>query len=121
MDGIVLEPLKGKRWKVYKDIDYTLSNGVSITIPKGFITDLSSVPRFLWGVMSPYGDFLLAALVHDYLYVQQSIMTRKEADKEMLIISNKINSKTRLNKFDNRLRYLGVRAFGWIYWKYVDL
>ena len=48
-------------------------------------------------------------------------MTRKESDREMLIISTRLNSNTLLRKLDNRLRFWGVRVFGWIYWRYVDL
>jgi len=121
MDGIVLVPIKGKKFELYEDLPYTLSNGKKIIIPKGFVTDLSSVPNRLWGVFSPFGDFLLAAIVHDYLYVDQKVMTRKESDKEMLIISTRLNSNTLLRKLDNRLRFWGVRVFGWIYWRYVDL
>ena len=121
MDRIVLESLKGKLFKLEYDITYKLSDGTTIVIPKGFITDLSSVPDRLWGVFPPYGDFLMAAIVHDYLYVGDKSRGRKFADKEMLKISKKLNNKNILNKIDNNLRYAGVRVFGWYYWKYKDL
>jgi hypothetical protein len=45
---------------------------LKFTVPKGFITDGASIPRFLWAFFTPFeGDTLAAALVHDYLYSQK--------------------------------------------------
>lgn len=111
----------GKMWTVQKEIVHVLHDGTTIIIPIGFKTDLSSVPKFLWGIMPPFGDFLLAALVHDYLYIIDQTRGRKFADKEMVIISKKLNNETIFNRLDNQIRYIGVRAFGWYYWEYKDL
>lgn len=108
LSPIYKENLNTAKFSLLKDITVQLSNGDIITIPKGFKTDLSSVPNFLWSVLSPYGDFLLAAIIHDYLYVKDYI-SQKFADKEMLIWSNKINPR---KKLDNLVRYWGVRLFG---------
>lgn len=37
------------------------------TVPKGFITDLVSIPRIFWGIWPPFGEYLAASIVHDYL------------------------------------------------------
>ncbi|MEO0912849.1 MAG: DUF1353 domain-containing protein [Pseudomonadota bacterium] len=42
-----------------------------IVVPRGFITDLASVPRFLRPLVGVVGPHLEAAVVHDYLYVQR--------------------------------------------------
>jgi len=118
---IKLKFIKGKKWQVYEPIKHKLHDGTTIIIPVDFKTDLSSVPKFLWGIMPPFGNFLLAALVHDYLYVGDKSRGRKFADKEMVIISKKLNNKTIFNRLDNQIRYIGVRVFGWYYWKYKDL
>jgi len=99
-----------KSWKVAKNIDVTLSDGSVITIYEGFETDLSSMPEFLWSIMKPFGDWLIAALVHDYLYSygKQLNYTRKFADKEMLKISLTLGA----NKLDAYTRFYGVRLFG---------
>lgn len=104
-----------KYWVVLKDIDVRLSpqyDNLVITIPRGFCTDLSSVPRKLWGIFPPFGDFLLAALIHDYLYVQ-NIGTQAKADMEMFIWSNVIQPT---KPWDNILRYYGVRIGGKSWW-----
>lgn len=111
---------RGKIWKLGHDVKVTLSNGDRITIPAGFETDLSSVPKFLWSIMAPYGDHLLGALIHDYLYrTNYSIdklgryQARLFADKEFLHWTNKLNNKTPIHILDNYTRYVFVRGFGW--------
>ena len=88
---IKLTFIRGKKWQVDEPIKHRLHDHTTIIIPKGFTTDLSSVPKFLWGIFPPFGNFLLAALVHDYLYVTKYKNNRAFADKEMLYISNALN------------------------------
>lgn len=111
-------------WALAKDIKVELSNGEIITIPKGFETDFSSTPEFLWGILKPFGDFLLAPIVHDYLYRNNYKLdelgvykARLFADREMLYISNITNSKKWYNRLDNKIRYWAVRTFGWYTYK----
>ena len=101
-----------KYWRVMKDIHVLLSTGVFITIPEGFATDLSSSPRWAWSIAPPFGDFLLASLIHDYLYVN-NIGNRASADWEMYVWSTAIN----INRVDNFVRYVAVRLFGASWWK----
>ena len=103
---------RGKKWKTANELRVELSDKSVLIIPEGFENDLSSVPKFLWGVMPPFGNFLLGALVHDYLYVTKDRRGRKFADKEMLRLSNKYNK----NKVDNWVRYFLVRLLGDLYW-----
>lgn len=125
---IKLKYLTGKRtksqmfdnsWEVNENLSVTLSNGDIIVIPKGFKTDFSSVPEFLWGILKPFGDFILAPIVHDYLYRNDyKVKTlgwykaRLFADREMLYISRITNSRKWHNRLDNNVRYLFVRLFG---------
>jgi len=104
-----------KYWRVERSIPVEMSNGSMAIIPEGMETDLSSVPKFLWGICPPFGDFLLAPLLHDYLY-QQKKTTRAFADYQMLWVANRVNSKNIFRKSDNLVRYLAVRAFGWMVW-----
>ncbi len=117
-DLIVISPvyrISGNRqkFKIMSPIKIKLSNYEVISIPKGFVTDLSSVPNYLWWAFSPYGNFLLAAIIHDYLYVN-NLFNRKFADKEMLLWSSVLNPK---NKVDNYIRYAAVRIFGKSWWR----
>lgn len=106
-----------KWWILNEEVKIKLiQNEDIITAPKGMIWDLSSVPKLLWGIFPPFGDFIPAPLVHDLLYHLQYGVdemgwheARKFADKEMLLWSNITNGG---RKIENKLRYLGVRVGG---------
>ncbi|HYG61757.1 MAG TPA: DUF1353 domain-containing protein [Thermoanaerobaculia bacterium] len=51
-----------------------------ITVPKGFVTDLASIPRFFWATFPKTGQYMSAAILHDYLYWDQRC-TREQADR----------------------------------------
>lgn len=50
-----------------------------VTVPAGFVTDLTSIPRPFWQLLRPEGRYAYAAVVHDYLYWVQT-RPRAEAD-----------------------------------------
>lgn len=56
---------------VLDDIKCHLSDGQIIIIPKGFVTDLMSIPRWLWSLLSPFDSALIGDLIHDFLYVDK--------------------------------------------------
>lgn len=120
---IIRRRVSGKQnipyYRLEKSLQIQLSNGDIIKIPKGFIWDLSSVPRFLWWLLPPDGDFELASLIHDYLYIKRKELSysRKFADDEMLLWSKVVSgtkSKISIRNLDNQVRYIAVRLFGWI-------
>ncbi|MEO8327450.1 MAG: DUF1353 domain-containing protein [Nitrospirota bacterium] len=51
----------------------------AVTVPTGFVTDLASIPRIFWSLLRPDGEYAYGAIVHDYLYWEQS-RPREEAD-----------------------------------------
>lgn len=50
-----------------------------VEVPVGFVTDLTSVPRIFWSVIPRDGDYVYAAIIHDYLYWTQ-VTSREDAD-----------------------------------------
>lgn len=123
--------LRASKWKQYilrKSVSFKLSNGSVIKIEEGFEWDLSSVPRLFWAILPPNGDFIVGALIHDYLYQNSELVieefegdskkARKFADTEMLLWSKAVNgtSKISLQKIDNYTRFYGVRLFGGFVW-----
>ena len=42
-------------------------NSSRVSVPKGFVTDLASVPRGIWWLIAPW-DIARAAVIHDLLY-----------------------------------------------------
>ncbi len=62
------------------DFRFHSSRG-TITVPQGFITDGASIPRIFWNILSPYGEYFPAALIHDFLYSsRRTVITRATAD-----------------------------------------
>ena len=70
-----------RKWILERELSYTNPDinetaletlGISIkgsrvTVKKGFVTDLASVPRMCWAVIAPW-DVARAAIIHDLLY-----------------------------------------------------
>ncbi|MBE9487239.1 MAG: DUF1353 domain-containing protein [Chloroflexi bacterium] len=57
-----------RAWEVVEDWEYELPNESKIIIPKSFIFDGASIPRPLWGILSPTGLLLIPGLIHDFGY-----------------------------------------------------
>ena len=59
--------------------------GSKITVKKGFVTDLASVPRICWAFIAPW-DVARAAIVHDLLYkcIRQYRAAALAEDKEVI-------------------------------------
>jgi hypothetical protein len=51
----------------------------AVTVPVGFVTDFASIPRLFWSALRPDGLYTYPAIVHDYLYWEQSV-SREAAD-----------------------------------------
>lgn len=90
---------------------YKIKNGRLIDIPKGFITDLASVPKLFRNICNTYGkNYTRAAVVHDYLYAHGWAMgfSRKDCDDIFL----EIMKERGVNFIKRQLMYKMVRLFG---------
>ncbi|NBB65440.1 DUF1353 domain-containing protein [Pseudomonas sp. ODNR1LW] len=83
-------------WALQQELEYRPGDGDEelIVIPRGFVTDLTSIPRLVWSVYPPDGPWAKAAVIHDFLYytkgtgvwhrhcgvTRAQAYTRKEAD-----------------------------------------
>jgi hypothetical protein len=43
-----------------------------VRVPIGFVTDFASIPRVFWSLLRPDGEYSYAAVIHDFLYWEQS-------------------------------------------------
>ena len=84
-----------------------MHNGIEWVIPKGFKTDLASIPGILSSIVSPQ-EIAYGALLHDYLYSAAPI-PRKEAD---LALYNIIREENEVGPIRAALVYLAVRIGG---------
>lgn len=71
---LTISEIGDKLWEVHRNLVYNSDLlGCTVVVPKGFITDLASVPRMpivyrFWG-----GRCHREAVIHDYLYRKDSI------------------------------------------------
>ncbi len=104
-----LSPVAGSEcWQLLEDWFYTSLSGARFHVPKGFITDLDSVPRIPVIYALYKGRVRVGGLLHDYLY--RIGHDRKEADK-LLVEVGQIVDLVEQEYLDNI--YAAVRAFGW--------
>ncbi len=95
IDPVDFKPfVDGQHWIVRQPLKYRI--GVSaqeITVPVGFVTDFASIPQALQSIIRKNGNYLLPAVVHDYLYWDQSC-TRAQADQIFLLamIENRVGA-----------------------------
>jgi hypothetical protein len=76
-----LRYLDGHNWQVLDAFTFgSVTLARTIEIPIGFVTDFASIPRVLWNVLPPTGQYGKAAVVHDFLYRTPRMATREEAD-----------------------------------------
>jgi len=109
-ERVKLSPLRdGKRWEVLENFGYYIGNNDQemIIVPRGFITDLASVPRVFHSFIPPWGKYGQAAILHDYLYETKKY-PKKIADK----IFYDAMGVLRVPKWKRTIMYLAVKWFG---------
>lgn len=69
-DAAASQLLGADFWRVISPFRYYLGQRFSeqwVTVPAGYLSDGASVPRPLWNLIPPWGDYGQAAVVHDLL------------------------------------------------------
>lgn len=111
-----------RTWIITKDWHFEIQ-GQQYVIPKGFVFDGASVPKFLGAWLSPVGILLLGGLVHDFIYKYETLVlkgkkkcepnyTQKEAD----IIFRDINIEQNGIHVLNYAAYYALRLGGFVAW-----
>jgi hypothetical protein len=89
----------------------------TITVPRGMLTDLASVPRFAQSIVARVGPHLEASIVHDFLYVAWQDLTggtARKADWNFADELFRVAMKAAAVDLDQIVAIHGaVRFFGW--------
>ena len=111
---LILEPISNGKAILLEEYVYDI-NGYLIRVPKYFTTDGASVPHSLQWLYNPYGKYINAAVVHDYLYstYNNTGINRTLADK----IFRHIMKETGVDDRTVRRFYNAVKYFGETSWK----
>jgi len=105
---------KYRRFLLYEPVIYDIGYSESddrITVPSGFTTDFATIPRILWAIWPPMGQYSGAAILHDYLYASQK-RSRKRCDDifmEAMIVLG-------VSKITRYALFYAVRSCGCIAW-----
>jgi hypothetical protein len=103
-----IDPIKGFNYKLCDTIHLNLDNDY-IEIPKGFETDLASIPRSLWSIFPPQkSEFITPSIIHDYFYRCDKSHTRYEADS---VFYNTLRHEG-VSLTTSYTMFLAVRLFG---------
>jgi hypothetical protein len=97
-----------RKFKLLADFHYEIG-GVTVVIPAGEETDLNSVPRICWAIVSPI-DHPEVAIPHDHLY-RTGKVSRVVADA--FYMDGLMRLEPPVPKWKRWLMYLGVRCGGW--------
>ena len=111
---LVLEYIPEKNlWRTDRELVYYIDKegGEKIVVPKGFITDLASVPWPASLIIPKSGRFNSAAVLHDFLYFTK-LFSRKKSD----LIFYQAMQVLGVPLLKRWLMHKSVRLFGWLAW-----
>jgi hypothetical protein len=108
---MILKPIIGRLWVLDREMEYHWDE-VTYIIPKNFVFDGASIPRFARLLIPKNGVKLYAACLHDYLY-RHTLISRKGADIAFLRILLEMGEP----KWSAYLMYGTLRTFGWWGWR----
>lgn len=107
----------GRNCKLVEPLTFVTRDGRVLIIPCGAATDGASTPQGTWDVLPPFGDYWLAALLHDAAYQNTlqlpdgtlATLTKDQSDALLLEAMQSLG----VNNFDAQTIYNGVHDFGW--------
>jgi len=110
---LVVEFLGEGKWRLRHAFAYQLEGSDKVVkVPVGFVTDFASIPKIFWSILSPYGKYGKAAVVHDWLYHHNKEYDRKQADN----IFKEAMKVLKVNWLTRGIVYNAVRWFGGSAW-----
>jgi hypothetical protein len=119
-DGLIEPAVKWSRekrnWVLCDDIFFRV-NGTLEIIHAGMITDLASVPCVFRSIINTYGNYNLAAIIHDHLYAHKGVLqdgtklTRAQCDEIFL----RVMLRDQVPCIEATIMWLAVRLnpFNW--------
>ncbi len=105
-----------RQWKVVGNWYFRMPNGTLVIIPDGFIMDLASTPKFLWGILDPTGVLMIPGIVHDFCYRYDYLWT---VDKDGHVVKwNEGAGKIYWDKqfFEINRKVNGLRLVSFLSW-----
>lgn len=93
---------------------------MAVCVPKDYETDLLSIPKVLWPILSPFGAGCWASLPHDILYSSEFSLPDQSRD-DARAMADRILHDAAVDSGASKMRtgilYSGVRVGGGATWK----
>lgn len=112
----------GIKWTVERGFSYIRNDGTRIFVPKGFETDLASIPQLAQSfIPKVHFSYNQPAVVHDWLYhlsrIGRETCTRKQADETFreAILTKEAQYNVEYSVAD--AMFHAVRVGAWSKWK----
>jgi len=102
----------GVYWYLRAPLKWLAYDDTEISVPTGFVTDFASIPRPLWSIFPKWERYGPAAVVHDFLYWDQS-RERDQADRYML----EAMKDSDVSWLKRRTIYAAIHFGGWFAWR----
>ena len=104
-DPLIVRWRGDNQWVVEKELRCESADDDVIYVPAGTATDLASIPRVLWPILSPAGKWARSSVVHDWMY-QQHLFRRLKCDNLFLecMAADRVRERAVI--------YRAVRMFG---------
>lgn len=100
-------------YRTTKTIDFVLNTGSVARVPKGFLFDGASIPKWAqWLIGKPMGKYALSALLHDWLYASRVLGDNKYGRTQADRIFSECLRAQRISGWRRRAMYSAVRAGG---------
>tara|TARA_R110002051_G_scaffold233873_2_gene295385 strand:- start:1609 stop:2106 length:498 start_codon:yes stop_codon:yes gene_type:complete len=127
--GIVLWLVTTRKFELTADWKYSLTvdgnkTAVNYIVPRGFVFDGASVPKYFRSWLSPMGVLLIGGLVHDYGYKYETLLLAggkkvisKKNQKWMDKTFRDINIDVNGFKVINYIAYYALRLGGFMAWR----
>jgi len=109
-------PISHLYWRIEKPFTYfsDVDAGHVVRIRAGFITDFASVPRLLWSLYPRWGSYGYAAIVHDYLYGEDTQVATREIADQIFFEAMRVQGVPLLRA---NVLYFAVRFGGGFSWR----
>lgn len=104
-----IKPLHDYHYETCNSIIFMINSRL-FEIPAEFETDLASIPKTAWPILSPsHSSLIKASIIHDYFYRKTCDFTRQQAD----LIFYHILRNEGISSIKASILYYAVRWFGW--------
>jgi hypothetical protein len=87
--GKVLKLFTHKRkWEVMEDYCLRIPwLSIAVFVPRGFVFDFASVPRFFWPILSPTGVLMMGSIAHDMGYRYHGLLLAEPNTRTVSFVS----------------------------------